>query len=276
VRRGSLLPLVSSANGGSSDAAPRADSTRVLRSAALVFVVALVALVLSAAAAGRVMQDMGPQISLVTPVDGATVVYPGASGAGVAFGWRTDWGDAPSRGTVLLTVRVATDPGLTQNASENTFSCKVRSPGCKSSFRANRLYAGRYYWRVTMTGAAQATSATWSFVAIRRGGPELTDRVKPHVRALAGVAQRGQTAFFSARVSDNGGVARLRATLLRRGREVTRASAPFRPVVWERRQTLFSNRPLPRGLPPGGYRLCFTAWDRAGNAARSCAPYLVH
>jgi hypothetical protein len=176
---------------------------------------------------------------------------------------------------VLLTVRVASDPGLTLNAVENTFACTVRSASCRSSFRANRLYAGRYYWRVTLSGAARAASPTWSFVGVRRGGPTGADRAKPRVRALRGVAQRGQTAFFAARVADDSGFVRLRATLMRRGRELARASSAFRPVGWSRRQTLFSNRPLSRGLAAGAYRLCVTAWDRAGNAARGCAPYRV-
>jgi hypothetical protein len=246
----------------------------VLRSAAFVVVGALVALVSSAAAGAGASQAAGPEIALVTPVDGATVVNSAALG-GVTFGWRIDWRDAPARGKVLLTVRAATDPGLTQNAAENTFSCKVRSASCRSSFRANRLFAGRYFWRVTMSGAAQATSPTWSFVGLRQGGPAGADRRKPRVRALVGVAQRGQIAFFAARVSDDSGFARLRATLLRRGREVARASSPFRPVTWARRETLFSNRPLSRGLAAGAYSLCVTAWDRAGNAARGCAPYRV-
>lgn len=196
-------------------------------------------------------------------------------GSGPTLGWRISWGDAPAIGTVVTTIRAATDEALSQNAAENTFTCQVRSADCRSHFRPNRVYSGRYYWRVSLSGAVNATSPTWSFVGVRQGGGLGADRLKPRVRALPGVAQRGQTAFFSARVGDDRGVVRLRATLTRRSHELARATAPFRPVTWERRQTLFSSRPLPRGLARGGYRLCVTAWDRAGNAARGCAPYRV-
>jgi hypothetical protein len=227
--------------------------------------------VLAAAAGGS--RAAAVEVALVTPADGATVLTSAVLGSGPTLGWRISWGDAPPAGTVVLTIRTATDEALTQNAAENTFSCVARSAGCRSHFRPNRVYSGRYYWRVTLSGAARATSPTWSFVGVRQGGGAGADRTKPRVRALGGVAQRGQTAFFSARVGDDRGVARLRATLTRRGRELARATAPFRAVNWARRQTLFSNRPLPRGLAAGRYRLCVTAWDRAGNAARSCAPY---
>ena len=191
------------------------------------------------------------------------------------FGWRVDWRDAPAGGPVLVTVRVASDEALTLHAVENTFPCQVRSAGCRSSFRPNRLYSGRYYWRVSLSGAVRATSPTWSFVGVRRSGPVGADRTNPRVRALSGVAQRGQTAFFSARVGDDRNVVRLRAALMRKGRERARAAAAFRTVAWARPQTLFSSRPLPRGLATGAYRLCVRAWDRAGNAARSCAPYRI-
>lgn len=228
---------------------------------------------LSAAARGS--QAAGPEIVLVTPGNGITVLNSAELGFGPTFGWRIDWRDAPATGTVLLTVRIGTDPALTQNVAENTFSCPVRSASCRTSFRPNRVYSGRYYWRVSLGGAARASSATWSFVGVRQGGTGGADRTKPRVQALGGVAQRGQTAFFSARAADDRGVVRLRAALTRRGHELARVSAAFRPVIWTRPQTLFSNRPLPRGLAAGAYRLCVTAWDRAGNAARSCAPYRV-
>jgi hypothetical protein len=215
------------------------------------------------------------EVALVTPADGATVLTSASLGSGPTLGWRINWGDAPPTGTVVMTIRTATDQALTQNAAENTFSCAARSASCRSHFRPNRVYSGRYYWRVTLSGAATATSPTWSFVGVRQGDGVGADRTKPRVRALGGVAQRGQTAFFSARVGDDRGVVRLRAALTRRGHELARAMAPFRSVSWARRQTLFSNRPLSRGLAAGTYRLCFTAWDRAGNSARGCAPYRV-
>lgn len=211
----------------------------------------------------------------MTPANGVTVVSSPELGLAATFGWRIDWRDAPASGTVLVVVRTATDPGLTQSAIENTFACPVRSANCTTTLKSNRVFVGQYYWRVTLSGAVRATSETWSFVGLRRGGSSGRDRTEPQVRALSGVAQRGQTAFFAARAGDDRGIVRLRASLLRRGREVARATAPFRPVTWVRRQTLYSRRALSRALAAGRYQLCMTAWDRAGNAARSCAPYRV-
>jgi hypothetical protein len=226
---------------------------------------------LAAAAGGS--RAAAPEVTLVTPADGASALTSAALDSGPTLGWRIVWGDVPPGGVAVTTIRIATDEALTQNATENTFSCQARSGGCRTHFKPNRLYSGRYYWRVSLSGAINAASPTWSFVGIRQGGGAGADKIKPRVRVLSGVAQRGQTAFFSARVGDDRGLVRLRATLTRGGHELARATAPFRPVTWERRQTLFSNRPLPRGLAAGAYRLCVTAWDRAGNSARGCAPY---
>lgn len=226
---------------------------------------------LAAAAGGS--RAAAPEVTLVTPADGSSVLTSAALGTGPTLGWRIVWGDVPPGGAVVTTIRIATDEALTQNAAENTFSCQARSAGCRTHFKPNRLYSGRYYWRVSLSGAITATSPTWSFVGVRQGGGAGADKIKPRVRALSGVAQRGQTAFFSAYVGDDRGLVRLRAALTRSGHELARATAPFRPVTWGRRQTLFSNRPLPRGLAPGAYRLCVTAWDRAGNSARGCARY---
>jgi hypothetical protein len=176
---------------------------------------------------------------------------------------------------VLVVVRTGTDAELTQNVVENTFACPVRNVNCKTSFKPNRVFAGRYYWRVNLSGAAHSQSETWSFLGVRRGGERARDRTKPRVQALVGMAQRGQTAFFAARTADDSGIVRLRAALIRRGHEAARATAAFRAVSWSQRQTLFSSRPLSRALPAGPYRLCVTAWDRAGNAARGCAPYRI-
>ncbi len=233
----------------------------------------LLALGLTAGAGGS--PAAVPEIALVTPANGATVVGSPDLGSATPFGWKIDWRDAPSSGNVLVVVRTGTDEALTQNVVENTFACPVRNVNCKTSFRPNRIYSGRYYWRVSMTGAASATSETWSFLGIKRGGAGGRDRTTPRVRALGGVAQRGQTAFFAARAGDDRGLVRLRATLMRKGREAARATAAFRTVTWAQRQTLYSSRPLSRGLAAGAYRSCVTAWDRAGNAARSCAPYRV-
>jgi hypothetical protein len=233
---------------------------------------AVVALALTPAA-GAALAQATTQVALLTPANGATVVQSGELGTAPTLGWRIDWADAPAGGPVVVTLRIATDSRLAENVSENTFACRARDVNCRTSFKPNRIYQGTYYWRVTVAGAVRAASETRSFTGVRQGGTAGPDRSKPRLRALAGVAQRGQTAFFSARADDDRGVLRLRAALMRGGREYARATATYRPVSWERRQTLYSNGPLPRGLRAGAYLLCVTAWDRAGNAARSCVPY---
>ena len=238
--------------------------------AALRFAVAALALT---PAAGAALPQATTEVALLTPANGAIVVQSGELGTAPTLGWRIDWGDAPAGGPVVVTLRIATDSELTQNASENMFACPARDVNCRTSFKPNRIYQGTYYWRVTVSGAVRAASETRSFTGVRRGGPSGPDRTKPRVLALTGVAQRGQTAFFSARVDDDRGVLRLRASLLRGGREYARATGTYRPVSWSRRQTLYSSGPLRRGFPAGAYRLCITAWDRAGNAARSCVRY---
>jgi hypothetical protein len=216
------------------------------------------------------------EISLLTPANGTTIVHTGELGSAPTFGWRIDWRDAPAGGSVVIVLRTASDPDLTVNAVENTFSCRVRDVNCTTSFRPNRVYAGRYYWRVTVGGAVRAASDTWSFTGVKRGGGTTgPDRAKPRVRALAGTAKRGQTPFFAARVGDDSGVVRLRATLVHKGHEVARGAAAFRPVAWAHKVTLYSRRTLSRAIARGAYMLCVTAWDRAGNAARDCAPYTV-
>jgi hypothetical protein len=218
----------------------------------------------------------GADVALLTPANGATIAHSGELGSAPTFGWRIDWRDAPAGGSVVIVLRTASDPALTLNAVENTFSCRVRDANCTTSFRPNRVYAGRYYWRVTVGGAVRAASETWSFTGIERGGGTTApDRAKPRVRALAGTAKRGQTAFFSAKVGDDSGVVRLRATLVRRGHEVARGAGAFRPVTWANKVTLYSRRPLARAIARGAYAFCVTAWDRAGHAARDCAPYTV-
>jgi hypothetical protein len=232
---------------------------------------ALALLVVGNATAPAARQAAG--VTLLAPANGAKVVNVGHLGSQPPFVWRVDTPPAP--GPVVIVLRTATDAALTQNANENVFSCPGTNLNCRTTFRPNRIYQGTWYWRVTVSGGVDGTSETWSFTGVRQGGGRGPDRVKPKVRALAGVAQRGQTAFFAAKAGDDSGVVRLRAALLRGGHEVARAQAPFRAVRWSRRQTLFSSKPLARGLSTGHYRLCVTAWDRAGNAARGCAPYRV-
>jgi hypothetical protein len=253
----------------------RADARTVRREPPEVILHAA-ALVLTALSPLGHQTVASPGVSLLTPANGATVVHTGQLGSAPTFGWRIDWASAPAGGPVVIVLRTASDPALTLNATENTFSCRVRDVNCTTSFRPNRIYSGAYYWRVSVRGAVQAASETWSFTGIRRGGvPTGPDRVKPRVQALTGVAQRGQTPFFTARIDDDSGLARVRATLMRKGHEVARGSAAFRAVSWLHKQTLYARRPLARRIVRGAYTLCVTAWDRAGNSARDCTPYRV-
>ena len=84
-----------------------------------------------------------------------------------------------------------------------------------------------------------------------------------------------QRAFFSARVRDNKGEVRMRAVLSYRALPVLEGRTRFAPVAWSVRQRFYSIRPLPRRLPAGSYKICITAWDRAGNQGHSCARYRV-
>jgi hypothetical protein len=49
----------------------------------------------------------------------------------------------------------------------------------------------------------------------------------------------------------------------------------LKPVRWSVKQRFDSRIPLPRSLHSGDYRLCFTAWDRTGNHAKSCSRFRV-
>ena len=71
------------------------------------------------------------------------------------------------------------------------------------------------------------------------------------------------------------GEARLRAVLSYRTLPVLDGRTQFAPVSWTVRTRFYSIRPLSRRLPAGIYKICITAWDRAGNQGRSCARYRV-
>jgi hypothetical protein len=87
--------------------------------------------------------------------------------------------------------------------------------------------------------------------------------------------RRGARVGQSARVEDDSGESRLDARLTYRGVPVVEGKAGFTPVTWGTRRGIRSTRPLSRRVTPGVYRLCVTAWDRAGNRGQSCARYRV-
>jgi hypothetical protein len=224
----------------------------------------------AAAASSQVSQ---PTITLLSPGNGTVVEGSQGRTGVVTFRWQTAWAQ-PTSGTVTVTLRVATDPSLTQSVTTTSRSCPAEKVSCWTTVRPNRFYeGGRQYWQVSITGAATATSRTWMFLALpARPTP---DRLRPRVQAYRGAARRGRKALFVARVADDHGEARMQVDLAYRNQLAFRTMTLLKPVRWGVRQQFDSRRPLPRSLPPGPYRLCVTAWDRTGNRAKSCARYFV-
>lgn len=225
-------------------------------------------------AAAASTQATQPVITLLAPGNGTLVEGAQSATGVVTFRWQVDWAQPPSGGTVTVTHRVATDPTLTQGLTTTSRSCPAQNVNCWTSVRPSRFYeGGRYYWQVSVTGAAVATSRTWMFLGVAaRPKP---DRQRPRVRTYAGAARRGRKAVFVARVADDRGEARMQVDLSYRNQYVFRTMTLLKPVRWSVRQRFDSRAPLARSLAPGRYRLCVTAWDRTGNHAKSCARYLV-
>jgi hypothetical protein len=256
------------------DRRPASDDWSMRRAARAVllpaaFVLAAGGLLPAGAGAGA-EQAQGPTIALTAPSNGALV-----RSSRVSFAWRVDWPRAlpVPGGFVQVVHRYAADAALTRQVTTTTRTCPAANVNCWGSYRPSSTFYGRYYWQVSLTGAVQATSPT-SLFSVSGPRAEL-DRSRPYVRALGGTGRRGRSALFLARVRDNSGEARLNAQLTRRGLHVVEGQTAFLPVVWDARQRVRSNRPLPRTLAPGSYRLCVTAWDRAGNQGRHCVQYRV-
>ena len=220
-----------------------------------------------------IAQTSPPQITLLAPANGAIVEDSPEKPNAVEFKWRVDWSQPPAVGAVIISVKWATDPGFTENVSGGNQTCPVANVNCWTSFSPNHTWKGRYYWKVTVASEQPAESATWMFTGVE--APPKPDRTRPYVRTLSGSAKRGKRAFFSARVRDNKGEVRMRAVLSYRALPVLEGRTRFAPVAWSVRQRFYSIRPLPRRLPAGIYKICITAWDRAGNQGHSCARYRV-
>jgi hypothetical protein len=219
-----------------------------------------------------IAQTTPPQITLLAPANGAVV--QGSTGLNaVEFKWRIDWAQPPAVGVVIISVKWATDPGFTQNVSGANQTCPVTNVNCWTTFRPNHTWKGRYYWKVTIASDEPAESATWMFTGIE--APPQIDQTRPYVRTSPGSVKRGKRAFFTAQVRDNKGEVRMRALLTYRGRPVLDGRTGFARVLWTVRQRFYSIRPMPRQLPAGIYKICITAWDRAGNQGQSCARYRV-
>jgi hypothetical protein len=228
----------------------------------------LAAALLPAGAGARSEQAPAARVVLVSPANGALIQR-----SHVTFVWRVEWVRPPASGAVQVSHRYASDRAMTQQVSTTTRTCPAADVNCWTAHRPRETFYGRYYWQVTLSGAVQASSATHLLSVM--GPRDQLDRIRPSVRALGGSASRGRHALFLARVGDNSGEARLDAQLTHRGVPVVEGKASFAPATWAARRGIRSTRPLSRRLSPGTYRLCVTAWDRAGNRSQSCARYRV-
>ena len=236
------------------------------RSARAAFLLAAVSAALLPAGAGAGSDQSAGRVLLVSPQNGALIQR-----SHVTFVWRVE--SPPASGAVQVVHRYASDRAMTRQVVATARTCPAADVNCWTSHRPKETFHGRYYWQVSLSGAVQAASAV-NLLSVSGPRDEI-DRSRPSVRALEGTARRGARALFAARVRDNSGEARLDAQLTNRGVPVGEGKAGFAPVTWSARMRVRSTRPLSRRLAAGAYRLCVTAWDRAGNQARSCAPYHV-
>jgi hypothetical protein len=233
---------------------------------AFVFLAATLAFVPSASAAP-------PQITLLAPANGATLAYPAYGDATTKFSWRITW-DAPETTTVMF--QLGTDRNFAPGTyTQENRACTAADPNCFASYAPPRSYAPPYpkvfYWRVGLTtSAGYVWSATSTFKVVN-----LPDRVKPRVRVYSGSARRGSRAYVRVRAADDRGRVRLRVTLKYRGRTLYSGRMGLTTTYWTDPLFFYTRTPLPRFLPRGLYAACVKAWDAAGNAAVSCAPYRV-
>jgi hypothetical protein len=233
--------------------------------------VASLALAGAAAAAVSTRGDVAPpQITLLTPANESTVASDASLTTYPAFTWRIDWPQPPTSGVVVYSFKLATDASMTQNVTVENQTCPFDNLDCFTSITPHMVYSGTYYWEVSVVSPVQATSRVSIFK-----GRKPVDKTPPRVKARPGSAVRGKTAFFSVRVSDNSGEVRMQHVLSYEGHPIVGGSFGFTQVSWSRTEEFWTKQPLPRSLPAGVYRSCLTAWDRAGNSARSCASYRV-
>jgi hypothetical protein len=228
------------------------------------------AVLLPAGAVAGPDQAQAPRVVLTAPINGALV-----RSSHVTFAWRVEWPRSlpVPAGSVQVVHRYGSDRGLTQQVTTTTRTCPASNLNCWAGFRPKSTFYGRYYWQVSVTGAVQATSPTY-LLSVGGSRPGL-DRSRPFVRALDGSGRRGRAAVFLARVRDDSGEVRLQAELRRGGLQVVEGQTAFTAVVWGAKQRVRSTRPLRRSLARGLYRLCVTAWDRAGNHRQDCSRFRV-
>jgi hypothetical protein len=248
-----------------------------------------------------------PTITLLTPPNGSTVVMTPTAQTYPTFTWRVDWATPES---TIVRHEMATDPGFTQNHSVNTNYCPASNVNCWTSFQSRTEYAPPtrvWYWRVGLTTTAGiAYSQTFMFTATTppdrdrdgvyddtdncptvvnrdqrdsnrdgKGDACQPDQVKPRVAVYPGSARRGRRAYIRARIADDRDFVRVYVTLTFRGRALYRGTFSAPQTSWAVVETFYTLTRLPRFLPAGRYLACVQAWDKAGNRARSCAPYRV-
>jgi hypothetical protein len=216
-----------------------------------------------------------PNVTLVAPANGSTVtIKPGEF---VTYQWQISWPDVPPQGLASTNLELSTTPSFGPGQLYGSWgeSCRLPNYACWTTFAAPKgygppqgpPYGTTFYWRVVVNNVA---SAVGSFRV--RLAPDV---VKPRVRAYGGSARRGTRAHFMARVQDERGPVRYRATLEWRGIPVLGRMFPFLQTVWTAPLDFYSAQPLPRRMRPGRYQFCLTAWDQAANKARSCALYRI-
>jgi hypothetical protein len=211
-------------------------------------------------------EDAPPaSITLLAPGSRSTVTLKPRQN--LTFRWDVKWPVAPTE-KFMFTFQLATDPGFTRIGTTENHSCTPeQGASCWTSFTPSRVYepyGQTWYWRVSIRGGS--TSATGSF-KVRL----LRDTVRPRVRALTTTIFRGRIALFAARMADDRGELRFRATLSRGGRTVVAGSYPFTAMGWDRPFVFESEKPISRSLPAGKYSFCVQVWDHSGNTARHCA-----
>jgi hypothetical protein len=101
------------------------------------------------------------------------------------------------------------------------------------------------------------------------------DKVQPRVKVYPGGAVRGRRAFLHFRAADDRDFVRFRVSFTYGRRLAMWVDFGFVKTTWSGRATFYTRGPLPRGLPAGRYLACVTAWDKASNRAKSCAPYRI-
>jgi hypothetical protein len=246
-----------------------------------------------------------PVVTLVSPANGSTITA--GSTSPTPFTWQIAW-NVPEATTI--TWRLSTDPTLVQNVTQESRSCPAEDHDCWTTHQLQLPTPGPsgtiWYWRVSLTtSVGPVSSPTWMFVVqkldLDRDGVEderdncptvpnadqrdsnrdgkgdacQADQVKPRVRVYRGSARRGRRAYLRFRVADDRDDVRFRVSFQYRGRMVMWWDFNFVRLAWRTGATFYTKGRLPRQLPAGRYLACVTAWDKASNRAKACAPYRI-